>query len=193
MDAQNDRPEYSREPTIDDLVLLCRHLNETGVKYVVIGGFAIILSGYVRTTGDIDLLVDSSSENVELIKKALLYLPDQVVRDVAPHEVAQYAVVRVADEIVIDLMHRACEVTYDKVAPHIQYQEVEGVRIPYLKPELLIQTKLSLRPRDVQDRLFLEQLLNLKKVKEIKRQESLISLRRFFRRIRRLLFRTRKR
>jgi putative cell wall-binding protein len=72
MDAQNDCPEYSREPTLDDLVLLCRHLNETGVKYVVIGGFAIILSGYIRTTGDIDLLVDSSSENVERIKKALL-------------------------------------------------------------------------------------------------------------------------
>ena len=60
MDAQNDCPEYSREPTLEDLVLLCRHLNETGVKYVVIGGFAIILSGYIRTTGDIDLLVEKS-------------------------------------------------------------------------------------------------------------------------------------
>lgn len=60
MDDQNDRPEYSREPTLDDIVQLCRHLNEAGVKYVVIGGFAIILNGFILTTGDVDLLVDSS-------------------------------------------------------------------------------------------------------------------------------------
>lgn len=28
MDDQNDRQEYSREPTINDLAMLCRHLNE---------------------------------------------------------------------------------------------------------------------------------------------------------------------
>jgi hypothetical protein len=30
---------------------------------VVVGGFAVIEAGYPRTTGDIDLLVDSSLEN----------------------------------------------------------------------------------------------------------------------------------
>ena len=72
MDDENARPEYSREPTIDDLVILCRHLNEAGVNYVVIGGFAIILNGYTRTTGDVDLLVDSTIENVDRIKQALI-------------------------------------------------------------------------------------------------------------------------
>jgi hypothetical protein len=46
MDDENARPEYSHEPTIDDLVLLCRHLNEASVNYVVIGGFAIINPSY---------------------------------------------------------------------------------------------------------------------------------------------------
>jgi hypothetical protein len=166
MDDQNDRPQYSREPTIDDLVLLCRHLNEAGAKYVVIGGFAIILSGYIRTTGDVDLLVDSSPGNVDRIKNALLYLPDQAVREIASHEVAEYTVVRVADEIVVDLMHKACEVTYETVEKHIQYYELDGVRIPLLKPDILIQTKLGIRPKDVQDRLFLEQLLNMQRESE---------------------------
>lgn len=159
MDAQNDRPEFSREPTINDLAALCRHLNEAGAKYVVIGGFAIIFNGYVRTTGDVDLLVDSSVGNVSLIKKALLYLPDQAVREIAPDEVAQYTVVRIADEIVIDLMHKACEVTYDKAKDYVQYLDIEGVQIPYLKPEMLIQTKLGMRAKDMQDRVFLEYLL----------------------------------
>lgn len=189
MDAQNDRPEYSREPTIDDLILLCRHLNEAGVKYVVIGGFAIILTGYLRTTGDIDLLVDSSPKNIERIKKALLYLPDQAVREIAPHEVAQYAVVRVADEVIVDLMKRACEVTYDKAEPYIQYQEAHGVRIPYPKPELLIQTKLSMRQKDVEDRLFLEKLINpQKEIDDRKHKDYLVGFRRLFQILRRLLF-----
>ena len=160
MDAQYDRAEYSREPTIEDLVELCRHLNEAGVKYAVIGGFAVILNGYLRTTGDIDLLVDSTIDNVSSIKKALLYLPDQAIREIKPQEVAQYSVVRVADEIVIDLIEKACGITYEQAASYLQYRETSGVLIPYLKPELLIKTKMTIRPKDHEDRLFLEKLLD---------------------------------
>lgn len=35
MDDENDRPEFSREATMSDLVALCRHLNEVGANYVV--------------------------------------------------------------------------------------------------------------------------------------------------------------
>jgi len=61
----------------------------------------------VRGTGDIDLLIDSSRENVKSIKEALLYLPDQAVREVRPHDIAKYTVVRIADEIVIDLLEKS--------------------------------------------------------------------------------------
>ena len=39
MDAEDARPLESRPPTKDDLLLICRSLNEHGAKYVVIGGF----------------------------------------------------------------------------------------------------------------------------------------------------------
>jgi hypothetical protein len=161
MDDENAHPEYSREPTIEDLVVLCRQLNQAGVNYVVIGGFAIILNGYTRTTGDIDLLVDSAIENVDLIKQALLYLPDKAITEVNADDVAKYSVVRVADEILIDLMHKACDVTYAKAKDYIEYREIEGTKIPFLKPELLIQTKQTLRAKDAPDRMFLEYLLAL--------------------------------
>lgn len=163
MDVQNDSEEFSRSPTLDDLVTLCKHLNEAEVGYVIIGGFAVIHHGYLRATGDIDLLVDTSEENVKRIKKALLYLPDQAVRDVRPGDVAEYAVVRVADEIVIDLMGKACDVTYETAKNHIDYEVIDDVRIPYIDASLLIQTKLGIRPQDIQDRFFLEQLLKEKK------------------------------
>jgi hypothetical protein len=34
---------------------ICRELNSRGARYVVIGGFAIIASGFPRVTADIDL------------------------------------------------------------------------------------------------------------------------------------------
>jgi len=60
MDGNDDLEQYSRIPTIEDLVALCRNLNAHEVKYVVIGGLAVIHFGYIRATGDIDLLVEDS-------------------------------------------------------------------------------------------------------------------------------------
>ena len=40
----------SRPPTLDDLIELCRRLNEEGAEYVVIGGMAILQLGFVRAT-----------------------------------------------------------------------------------------------------------------------------------------------
>jgi len=54
VDDQDDR-EYSRAPELEDLLALCKALNAEGVRYVLIGGFAVILHGFVRGTKDIDL------------------------------------------------------------------------------------------------------------------------------------------
>src|SRR5207249_4258138 len=60
-----------RAPEENDVVLLCRRLNELGARYVVVGGFAIILAGLPRTTGDIDLIVATDLENEARVYRAL--------------------------------------------------------------------------------------------------------------------------
>jgi hypothetical protein len=45
-------------------------LNKNGVKYILIGGYSVILHGYSRTTGDMDLWVERSEENYLKIKNA---------------------------------------------------------------------------------------------------------------------------
>ena len=57
MDDTHDGP-YAREPQVEDLVRICRALNDAGARYLLIGGFAVIAHGGARTTKDIDLLVD---------------------------------------------------------------------------------------------------------------------------------------
>ena len=53
----------SRPPLLEDLLTICRALNERGARYVVVGGMAVIHAGFVRATEDIDLLVEASPDN----------------------------------------------------------------------------------------------------------------------------------
>ena len=97
----------SRDPEPSDLIKICKSLNEQGAKYIVIGGMAMVLHGFNRGTEDIDLLVDKLASNIALLKKALSILPDNAVREVLDTDIAEYEVVRVADEVVVDLMGSA--------------------------------------------------------------------------------------
>ncbi|MGE3310020.1 MAG: hypothetical protein AB7O66_08630 [Limisphaerales bacterium] len=149
-------PAESREPTVADLRDLCRNLNQRGARYVVIGGFAMSAAGYNRRTMDIDLLVDTSGDNESKVLDAVAQLPDGAAREIAPGEIAQWTVVRVADEIVVDLMHSACGVTYLAAAGSIEVRTIDGVPVPFASPALLWRMKKpTRREKDAADVLFL--------------------------------------
>ena len=152
------RPE-SRPPRLADLVSLCRSLNREGVRYVVVGGMAMIQAGFVRATEDIDLLVDTDRENLTRLRTALLDLPDQAVRELGEDDLDRYVVVRIADEFVVDLLKAACGIEYEEARDLIEDVELEGVRIPFASPALLWRTKQTVRSKDELDRLFLATLL----------------------------------
>lgn len=150
----------SRPPTQGDLVALCGRLNELGARYVVIGGFAIIHAGYARMTEDLDLLIDTALENESRVFQALETLPDRAVLELQPGEVAQYVVVRVNDEITVDLMRSACAIEYAEAAQHVVTRVVDGVAIPFASPLLLWRMKRHThREKDIPDLIFLRRLL----------------------------------
>ena len=63
------------------------------------------------------------------------------------------------DEVVIDLMGRACGLSYADVAADMEWQDLGGVRVPIASPSTLIRTKDTNRPQDAIDRAFLRELL----------------------------------
>ncbi len=147
-----------RVPVEADLVLICRRLNELGAKYVVVGGFAIIYGGYPRSTTDIDLILATDLENEALVYRALEVLPDQAVRKLLPGDVAQYVVVRVADEVVVDLMRSASGIEYAEAANDIIMRDVQGVPIPFASQRLLWRMKVhTRREKDAADLVFLRE------------------------------------
>ncbi len=158
-DQDDGKTPESRPPTVEDLVKLCRSLNSAGAKYIVIGGMAVIQAGFVRATADIDLLVDAAPVNQEKIRAALMELPDQSVRDMHPDDLDNYMVVKVADEIVVDLMKLACGINYEEASKSILSVKIRDTIIPFASPELLLRLKNTVREKDKMDRIFLEQLL----------------------------------
>ena len=117
-----------REPESSDLLKICDSLNKVGARYVVIGGMAMVLHGFNRGTEAIDLLVDRTAENIACLREALSILPDNAVRDVRDSDIEEYEVVRVADEVVVDLMGSACGIRLEEAEAEIDWREIEGVR-----------------------------------------------------------------
>ncbi len=160
MAVEDDQPPdsnlESREPTLEDLRDLCRALNERGARYVVIGGFAIRAAGYNRRTMDVDLLVAADPDNESKVFDALATLPDQAVRELRPGELERYTVIRVADEILVDLMRTAGGIGCAEAALDVVIKEVGGVPIPFASTRLLWRMKtVTHRAKDAGDLVFL--------------------------------------
>lgn len=144
---------------LKELVKLCEALNNAKIKYVVVGGCAVILHGYYRTTHDIDLLVEPSLENVKNLKDVLYRtFNSKDVFEISDDDVMRYTVVRFApesEEIVIDLIGKIGEISSNIVNNDIEVVELEGVKIPVCGLSTLIETKKGARPKDKEDLLFL--------------------------------------
>lgn len=136
-----------------DLVRLCAALNAAGARYMVIGGFAVNYHGFARATEDIDLLVDQTPQNVQRIRQGLAVLPDNAASELADTDVAEFTVVRILDEITVDLIARVGHVTYEN-AESVQAL-VDGVAIPVANLDTMIATKQGVRERDQRDLAFL--------------------------------------
>ena len=162
MVVEDDQPPSqleSREPSVEDLAGLCAALNAERARYLVVGGFAVRAAGYDRRTMDIDLLVEATAENEARVLAAVSQLPDHAAEELQPGEIAEYVVIRVADEIVVDLMQSASGIDYAAAQDEIVVHEVSGVPIPFASPALLLRMKSgSVRDKDRADVAFLRRL-----------------------------------
>jgi hypothetical protein len=156
-------PTYARAPEPDDLVRIGRALKDANARYVLIGGFAVIAHGGARFTKDIDLLIDDAPENVARVKLALRVLADNAAADVGDNDVREFVVVRVADEVVVDLMGRACGLSYADVVTDAEERDFGGATLLVASPAMLIRTKDTFRPQDGIDRAFLERLIDARR------------------------------
>ncbi|MDO8734160.1 MAG: nucleotidyltransferase [Elusimicrobiota bacterium] len=157
----------SRPATIEDLKKVIKSLNDNKVDYLLIGGYAIQAHGYIRTTTDIDILVPADKITGEKVIQALLVLPDKCAKDIDLSWFEEDAVIRLGDEVVVDIMFNACGETYDSLKKYAETIEFDGVQIRTVNLEGLLLTKKGLRDKDIPDRIILKKALEEQRKKNI--------------------------
>jgi len=149
----------ARPASVDDLKMLLQAFNSYGVEYLLIGGYAMYALGYQRGTIAIDVVLQPTLEQGELVRSALLLLPDKVAEELSPQWFTEGETIRVADAFVVDLMFNACGETYESLQPHAVTIDFEGVAVHTIDIEGLLKTKQSSREKDKLDRIILERAL----------------------------------
>jgi predicted nucleotidyltransferase len=155
--------EFSRPATLDDLKLLLRSLNEHGVEYFLIGGYALAAHGYQRATIDIDVMVAANAQAGQRLKDALMVLPDQAAKDIEPEWFEEGENIRVADAFVVDIMLNANGQTFEALRQYAQTIDLDGIPVQTISLEGLLLTKQTMRDKDTQDRHIIERALSVYK------------------------------
>jgi len=142
----------------DPLLRLLARFRDEGVEYVLVGGQAVRLNGYLRATEDIDVLVKATRVNGEKIIRALNFLDasKELHADwFAPAPDGKVENIRVADDLLVDLLFAANGQTYESVQAYAREIEVEGTPVRVLNIDGLIKTKTDHREKDVLDKQML--------------------------------------
>ena len=148
--------------TSSRLARVCGLLNAAGVKYVVIGGFAVALHGVLRVTKDIDILIEPTLGNARRTLKALESLHWGISRELDPYEILKKPITLIGDDPRVDILTLAWSVRYADAAPKAEKAEIDGVEIPYADLDTLIRTKQTDRFQDKADVESLEEVKRLK-------------------------------
>ena len=138
-------------------------LNNNGVRYLLVGGYSVILHGYARTTGDMDIWVDKKDENYTYLLNAFNEFKMPVF-DMTKNNFLNNAAIDVftfgKSPVSIDLMTAVKGLNFDDAYTNSEIHQVDDLKIRVVHyNDLLIAKQASGRPRDLDD------IENLKKRK----------------------------
>ena len=137
---------------------VCTALNRANANYLVIGGAACILHGYARATEDIDILIERTAANARRVLTALARVGYGFAREWTPAEILKKPITVIGDDPRVDIFTVAWKVKYELAVPNASTAVVDGVRIPLIGIDDLIETKRTGRLQDAADIEVLEEI-----------------------------------
>lgn len=129
-------------------------LNVSGTEYMVVGGYAVILHGYYRTTNDLDIWVNKSPENHFKLRKAFaifgMPLFDMTLENFMGDEFDVFSMGRMPFQI--DVITKLKGVEFADAMKQAEQKELEGLKVIFLNLADLIKAKTaSGRHKDLDD------------------------------------------
>ncbi|MEP7255413.1 MAG: nucleotidyltransferase [Ferruginibacter sp.] len=129
-------------------------LNISGTEYLVVGGYAVILHGYYRTTQDLDIWVNKTPQNHLKLSKAFaifgMPLFDMTLENFMGDRFDVFSMGRTP--IQIDIITKLKGLEFKDAIHHAVQKEMEGIKVKYLNlDDLLKAKKASGRHKDLDD------------------------------------------
>ena len=140
-------------------------LNKNRIKYLIHGGFAVSMYGYIRGTKDIDIWIEPKKENIkklyDLFSK-MNYVPtmhktaEEFIKADGKH------VIWLAYSFQVDVWVKSKEFTFEQLWKHGVKRSFENITCYYVSIDDLIKMKKETgRPKD---------LIDVKVLKKIKKK-----------------------
>ena len=150
-----------------DVEAILRALNDAEVRYLIVGGLAVVAHGYVRATVDVDIVLNLEESNA---RRAMAALTAIGYRPLVPVNALDFANAKTRKQwqeekhmIVFQLRNPDRDSTrldifvaepfsFSDELAQAKWEDVAGIRVPVLCLERLLQMKReSGRPQDLAD------------------------------------------
>jgi hypothetical protein len=116
-------------------------LNNAEVEYILVGGYAVILHGFARSTGDLDIWVNKTSANYQKLKKAfaLFGAPVFSEKDFLGNEIDVWGIGKEPNRI--EILNQLKGIAFEEAYPLCQTFMQNGIAVKYIHINHLIKAK----------------------------------------------------
>lgn len=139
---------------------LLAKLARADVKFIIVGGVAVALNGFVRTTEDVDILIEASADNIAQLLAELRGFGEGHARELSPADFNDSeGSIRIIEDFPLDVFTIMRGKHYADLVGASKTTRIDDVEVRYLNAEALIALK-SDSQRD-QDRIDVSALQSL--------------------------------
>jgi hypothetical protein len=150
-EGRPNQPSAAEFPV--DFMDFVHSLNANGVEYLLVGGYAVGVHGYIRATVDIDFFYRRTPDNVTRVLAALAeFGAPPIVLDRAHLEAANTVTAFGEPPSRIDLLSELSGVTFEEAQDGALHLPIDGDVLPVIGLGALLANKqASGRPKDLLD------------------------------------------
>lgn len=150
----------------DDLLRFWKLLHDNKVKYIMIGGFAVNLHGFHRTTNDVDIWIENTIQNRKALGKVLEQFSYTDIDWEKIDLIPGWTNFCIGSDLFLDIiieMKGLENYTFEDCFQMASEAEIEQIPIPFLHLNHLIQNKkITNRPKDKIDVIELERIQKIR-------------------------------
>src|SRR6266436_4823018 len=140
---------------------LLAKLARAEVKFIIVGGVAVALNGFVRTTEDVHILIEASAANVARLLDELANFGEGFARELTPADFSDSeGAIRIIEDFPLDVFTIMRGRRYADLVGATKTTRIDDVVVRYLNAEALITLKSDSQRE--QDRIDVSALQSLK-------------------------------